>query len=91
MRYPGGKNAAGTFQWLINQMPPHSLYCEPFAGSAAIARLKRPAERTILIDLDPGAIAALRGEVPARTELIEGCGLEWLYGHVWQAQPDWFI
>lgn len=61
MRYPGGKNVAGCYQKIINQIPPHSLYVEPFAGSAAIARLKRPAAATILLDLDPGAIAGLAG------------------------------
>jgi hypothetical protein len=61
MSYPGGKNGQGTFQRIINLIPPHEVYVEAFAGAAAIARLKRPAGRTILIDLDPGAIAALGG------------------------------
>lgn len=28
-RYPGGKNAEGTWQWLLSQMPPHARYVEP--------------------------------------------------------------
>ncbi len=52
MKYPGGKNQEGVTQWIINQMPPHDLYIEAFAGSAAVARMKRPADKTIVIDCD---------------------------------------
>lgn len=58
MNYPGGKNQAGTYQQIINLIPPHSTYIETHLGSGAIVRAKRPAGRNILIDLDPGVIAA---------------------------------
>lgn len=58
MRYPGGKNAAGTYQKLINLMPPHEVYVEPFLGSGAVMRRKIPAKLNIGIDLDPEIIAA---------------------------------
>jgi hypothetical protein len=84
MRYPGGKNGAGVFQRIINQIPPHKVYLEPFAGSAAILRKKRPAARSIAVDLDPGAIAALREAVlPVGTELVRGDGLEFLKRFPW--------
>lgn len=35
--YPGGKSGAGVYQTIINQMPPHQLYVEPFAGGAVKA------------------------------------------------------
>lgn len=54
MTYPGGKGS--VYHQIINQIPPHRVYIEPFAGSAAIARHKRPAERNYLIDLDPEVI-----------------------------------
>jgi hypothetical protein len=53
MSYPGGKNGAGVYQTIINHMPPHTTYIEPFLGSGAIMRLKRPARVNIGIDLDP--------------------------------------
>lgn len=53
MRFPGGKEAPGVFQTIINQIPPHSTYIEPFAGGGAILRLKRPAAASIAIDIDP--------------------------------------
>lgn len=63
MKYDGGKNGEGTYQRIINQIPPHRVYVELFAGSAAVLRKKRPAEVSVVCDLDPGAIAALREEL----------------------------
>lgn len=53
MRYPGGKNGAGVHQAIINNIPPHDVYVEAFAGSAAVFRHKLPARRSFLIDKDP--------------------------------------
>ena len=52
MGYPGGKNAAGVYQKIINLMPPHQVYIEPFLGGGAIMRLKRPAKKNVGLDLD---------------------------------------
>jgi len=52
--YFGGKGGSGTYQTIINHIPPHQIYIEPFLGSGAIMRHKLPA--TLLnrgIDLDP--------------------------------------
>jgi site-specific DNA-adenine methylase len=59
MVYPGGKNGAGVYQTIINLMPPHDVYIEPFLGGGAIMRQKRPALLNIGVDLDPGAIARI--------------------------------
>lgn len=80
MTYPGGKG--NTYQTIINRIPPHNVYIEPFAGNAAVARMKRPAAKNILIDLDPEALDALHnialpdniakpGEPPARWTLLQ--------------------
>ncbi|MFZ6654728.1 DNA adenine methylase [Undibacterium sp. TJN19] len=51
MRYPGGKGKC--FHQIINLMPRHHTYIEPFLGGGAVMRNKKPAERNIGIDLDP--------------------------------------
>jgi len=78
MKYPGGKNHGSSYPRIINQIPPHHLYVEPFAGSAAIRRMMRPSARSILIDLDAGALAKLAEEVPPGTELLCCNALDWL-------------
>jgi len=59
--YPGGKNGMGVYQNIINNMPPHDVYIEPFVGGGAILKRKRPAESNIVIDSDAEAIVALQG------------------------------
>lgn len=60
MGYPGGKSAPGVYHRLINLMPPHGVYCEPFLGGGAVMRLKRPADYNIGVDLDAEVIAQWR-------------------------------
>jgi len=57
MTYPGGKNGAGVFQRIINLVPPHDVYIEPFLGSGALMRLKRPARLNIGVDLELAALS----------------------------------
>jgi hypothetical protein len=60
MGYPGGKSGPGVYHRLINLMPPHPVYCEPFLGGGAVMRLKRPAAYNIGVDLDAEVIASWR-------------------------------
>ena len=89
--YPGGKNGQGVFHRLINQIPPHSVYVEPFVGSGAVLRRKLPAVQSYAIDIDPGAIAALTGAVPSNTELFSCCGIAWLESADFALQQDAFV
>ena len=59
MSYPGSKAQAGVFHRIIGQMPPHSVYVEPFFGSGQVFWRKLRAESSILIDLDAGVIARI--------------------------------
>ena len=81
MTYPGGKAGSGAAHRIINLMPPHARYFEPFAGSAAVARLKLPASSSFLIDLDPAAVDMLRRQPelqPRSFTIIHGDGLAFL-------------
>jgi DNA adenine methylase len=56
MAYFGGKSGDGVYQTLINLMPPHDVYIEPFLGGGAILRIKRPARESIGVDRDPDVV-----------------------------------
>jgi DNA adenine methylase len=83
MPYPGGKNGSGVYQTIINLMPPHEVYIEPFLGAGAIMRLKRPATKNIGIDRDPEALkhfrdpTAINGDTAGIT-IINGDALDFL-------------
>jgi len=82
-RYPGGKQGAGTFQRIINLIPPHKFYIEPFLGGGAIMRLKRPAGSSIGIDIaDDVAGRFPVDSVPGLTVIC--CdGIRWLEERLW--------
>ena len=61
MSYPGGK--ASVYQHIINQMPPHDTYIEPFLGGGAVLLNKRPARLNIGLDLDNDAIEQVRASI----------------------------
>jgi DNA adenine methylase len=50
--YIGGKSGAGTYQQIINRIPPHSVYVEPFLGHGGIFRHKKIASLSILNDIN---------------------------------------
>lgn len=81
MTYPGGKNGAGIYQRIINNMPPHDIYVEAFLGSGAVLRNKRPARRNIGIDRSVEALdlcwelADQAGMSVLENNFVQGCAL----------------
>lgn len=73
MPYFGGKSQSGVYQRIINLIPPHEVYIEPFLGSGAIARLKRPASVSFGVDKAPPDLPA-----PPGMTVLRGCGMEFL-------------
>lgn len=83
--YPGGKNGAGVYQAVINQLPPHRVYIEPFLGGGAIMRLKRPAMASIGIDVDDHVFAQTDFyQCVPYARLIIGDGVRFLKDYDWQ-------
>lgn len=61
MGYIGGKAGAGVFHRIIGEMPPHSVYVEPFFGGGAVFRNKLRAAHSIIIDRDASTVAEFDG------------------------------
>lgn len=78
MGYPGGKSGSGVYQQIINQMPPHRRYIEPFLGGGAIMRLKKYAAASIGIDIDAEAISAFPDKDIPGLRLYNDDALAWL-------------
>nr|AKN37583.1 Methyltransferase [Vibrio sp. FF_291] len=56
MAYLGAKSASGTPQAIINVIPPHDCYIEPFLGTGAIMQRKAPAQFNYGVDLNNDCI-----------------------------------
>lgn len=78
MSYPGGKAGAGVYQAIINQMPPHDHYVEPFLGGGAILKHKRPATSTIAIDADNAVWRGFPKDAVPNLRLDCCDGIEWM-------------
>lgn len=54
--YLGAKTGSGVYQAIVNLIPPHDVYIEPFLGTGAIMKRKAPAARNIGVDMDKRCI-----------------------------------
>ncbi len=70
MRYPGGKGKC--YQRLINLMPPHQTYIETHLGAGAVMRHKKPASRSIGVDIDPKVHDAWANHGLEGLDLVQG-------------------
>lgn len=68
MTYPGGKNGSGVYQKIINQIPPHEVYIEPFLGHGAVMLRKKPAHVNIGIDSDDHVVTHWRDLIAANND-----------------------
>jgi DNA adenine methylase len=50
LKYPGSKWMLA--QWIVQQLPKHTTYLEPFFGSGAVFFNKKPSEYEVINDLD---------------------------------------
>jgi hypothetical protein len=91
MPYLGGKASDGVYQFIINQIPPHQLYIEPFLGGGAVMQFIRPAAHSIGIELDPNVARAATAKMAGRpgTTILHTDALAWLTE--WNYQGSEFI
>lgn len=71
--YFGGK--ATMASWLAGLCPPHRVYVEPFAGSAAVLFAKRPSLHEVLNDADDAIVAFFRVLRERPAALARACRL----------------
>lgn len=84
MRYPGGKGGAGVYQTIINLMPAHRVYIEPFIGGGNIYERKKPAPSSIVIDADERSIEYWKKHAAPSTTVIHGDAISFLKNYDWQ-------
>jgi DNA adenine methylase len=56
--YFGGKNGNGTYQTIINHIPPHDVYASLFLGNCGVTSHIKLAENVLLTDIDMEVITA---------------------------------
>lgn len=78
MKYPGSKGGAGVYQTIINNIPPHQTYIETHLGGGNILERKRPAARSIGIDIDEAVIGLWQARTVPGLELHNGDAVAWL-------------
>jgi len=87
MTYPGGKAGAGVYQQIINQIPPHGVYIEPFLGGGAVLLNKKRAAASIALDVDAAVVSGwelyLKLASPGLT-VICGDAISFLQSYNWQ-------
>lgn len=82
--YPGGKNGEGVYQRLINQIPPHRVYIEPFLGSGAVLRHKKLAEISYGIERSITTFKRWENQNLPGLTVINADAISWLKKYKWQ-------
>jgi len=65
--YTGNKKIEGLYQWIINHIPKHKAYYEPFAGSAAIAFLLPDRPHKVISDCNRSTTDQLTCRIQGRS------------------------
>jgi hypothetical protein len=74
--YFGGKGQDGVYHAIINQIPLHDVYIEPFLGGGSIMKRKRPAKVNIGVEINGSAAGDFDG--PPGTIVKNTCGIHFL-------------
>jgi site-specific DNA-adenine methylase len=100
MTYPGGKSGSGVYQKIINQIPPHETYIEPFLGHGSILLHKKPAACSIAMDIDARATKRIRSVIAEKSDfgdrgrsvIVKNCdAISWLKENLYRMGKKTFI
>lgn len=91
MRYMGGKGGAGMAQAIINQIPPHRVYMEPFVGGGNVFERKVPAESSVLADMDDEVVERWRSACAGRGDVQVLCADAFELLQSWNWKGDEFV
>jgi site-specific DNA-adenine methylase len=78
MTYFGGKAQDGVYQAIINQIPMHDRYIELFLGGGAIMLKKKPAHRSIGVEIDEKAFLAFPWDQKINPTILNQCVFQFL-------------
>lgn len=81
MTYRGGKGL--LFRQLINLIPNHETYIEPYLGMGAVLRNKRAALRSIGVEIDPQVASQWSGNEVDNLSIVNGDALSFLRTFPW--------
>ena len=84
MNYPGGKGGSGVIQKIINLIPKHEIYIEPFLGGGIVFLKKRACGSSIVIDADAGQIEKIRPFLKPNDIAICGDAISYLKNREWK-------
>lgn len=91
--YPGSKHGSGSYQHIINEIPPISRLIVLFGGNCPVAKHFAGKIPVIVIEKDPLVIAKYWAEYRGVEdfEIIEGDSLTWLSSQIHLLGPTDFI
>ena len=89
MTYRGGKGS--LFRQLINLIPHHEIYIEPYLGMGAVMRNKRPALRSIGVEIDPQVANQWTGDEVENLSIVNGDALHFLRTFQWTGREFLYI
>ena len=89
-RYQGGKNGEGVYQRIINLIPPHKVWVEACAGSAAVTRYIYPAAQSYVFEAEHLQANRLKNILQERAVVINNNFMEVIDNYL-QDPVDSFI
>lgn len=72
-QYFGGKSGSGTYQQIINKIPPHKRFKSLFLGNCGVTRHIKPAEHGVLNDLDSDLVASWKNAMLPANYAVLNC------------------